>query len=135
MPKGMTNIELKEFMHSFKSEIKAELSAQTTIIDKMIMPKINEIAALQKEANGKVADHEKRISERDWFCLAAQDVKKKASEEEIERKKIEVAVLVEEKKRLVKKERVMFVVQTILAACVAAIILHYGVLEFLKLIK
>ena len=62
MPKGMTNIELKEFMYSLKSEIKAEIKTQTTIIDEVISPKMKEMAELQKEANGRVGKLEDRIN-------------------------------------------------------------------------
>ena len=108
----MSNAELKEFMYAFKMEIKAELKAQATMIDKVVVPKIDELNEHQKEANHKVAQHEKRLNEKEWFCSAVQLAKEKSS----------------------KREKVKYITQIIISAFAAALMLQYGILEFLKLL-
>jgi len=113
----MSNAELKEFMYALKMELKAEIMAQASITDLVVVPKINEIMKKQDKTNGTVVDHEKRINERDWVCAAIQTKK------------------VEETKAKDKREKVKFITQIIISAFAAALMLQYGILEFLKLVR
>lgn len=56
----MNNTELKEFLDAFAMRVSAELQAQQVIIDKVVIPKIDEIIKHAKDTNGRVGELEKK---------------------------------------------------------------------------
>ena len=109
----MTNYELKEFLLSLKAELKAEIKAQNTMIDKVITPKIDELISRVKETNGRVTDLEKNEIKRNMFCSAIQEEKAKSS----------------------KRDKIKMITQIVISAFAAALMVQYGVLEILKIVK
>jgi len=109
----MTNTELKEFLLLMKSELKAQIEAQNTMIDKLVLPKIEELITKVDKTNGRVTELVKKEIKRDSFCNYVQEGKVKSD----------------------KREKVKMVTQIIISAFAAALMLQFGILEFLKLVK
>ena len=109
----MTNSELYEFLFAMKSELKAEIKAQNTIIDQVIKPTIVETLSRVKETNGRVTTLEKNEIKRELYCAAVQDGKAKSE----------------------KREKVKVVTHIVISAFAAALMVQYGVLEILKIVK
>jgi hypothetical protein len=109
----MTNAELYEFLFAMKSELKAEIKAQNTIIDEVIKPTMLETLSRVKETNGRVTDLEKNEIRRALFCEKIQEGKAKSD----------------------KREKVKVITQIIISAFAAALMVQYGVLEILKVVK
>lgn len=63
----MEQIEIRTFLETMKSELKAELKAQNTVIDLVIIPKLNESIAHGEKTNGRVTHLEKIVNPLEWI--------------------------------------------------------------------
>jgi len=73
----MTNIELKEFLTGLDQKLSAQLQTQTTIIDEVIRPKLDEFVEHVKQTDVRVAEIEKREISQRAFCKSVQESKKR----------------------------------------------------------
>jgi len=73
----MENDELYNFLHEFKTEVKAELMAHATILDEVIRPDIKDIKDHLARQNGRIAKAEDAIRERNIVCSAIQQGKER----------------------------------------------------------
>ena len=73
----MSNQEVYEFLTDFKTEVKAELMAHTTILDEVIRPDIKGIKDHLEKQNGRIAKAEDAIRERNIVCTAVQQAKER----------------------------------------------------------
>jgi hypothetical protein len=109
----MSNTEIKEFLQAFKAEMKAEMKVQNTMIDEVIRPKLDEVIQLQKSTNGRVSVLELKEHDRNLYCSRIQD----------------------EKLKEIKMYKWRFIGTVRAAAAGASLIMNYGILELLKLVK
>ena len=93
----MTQIEIRAYLEGMKSEFNAKIQAQTDMIDKVVLPKIDEIITHQKEANHRTTKLEEKEAARDVFCSkiqSAKDANDDRDKKELDRRAIMRQVIV-----------------------------------------
>ena len=90
----MAEITVLDYLKEMEKGIHARQDAQASMLDKVVLPKLNSIEAQVKQTNGRVTVVEGKVEHQQNVCLMVQEQKKvakyaaeKVKEETLELKK------------------------------------------------